>query len=236
MEKKFLFGGIITSALFLTSPVNAIEYDTYVSGKLSISKINTDNNVNLIYNKVYPMSKEIHTDNVLGLKIASGISIPNKYGNIRGELELAWNGKSKDSNKFDVTITSTFNSVFYSTTSIYTALANIYYDFDTNTKFNPYVGFGIGYARAEVSAAGVNSLNNISSESKENNLALNFNLGVSYKYSDKISLDVSYRYSDYGNIENTVATNIANLSSDSYSKGKFKLSSNDITFAVRYLF
>lgn len=98
------------------------------------------------YNKILDNKQK---DDVWGIRLAYGASTPVKYGNIRAELEFGWNDDAKDtsSNAFKVITPTTVKTA--TKTSVNSAMLNVYYDIDTGTKFTPYVGAGLGYARVE---------------------------------------------------------------------------------------
>ena len=85
-------------------------------------------------------------------------------------------------------------------------LANLYYDFDTRTRFTPYLGVGLGFAHNTASAGSVNIVGcdtgstgapncaaTIGSSTKTN-AAGALMAGFSAKLADRWSLDAGYRF------------------------------------------
>lgn len=59
--------------------------------------------------------------------------------------------EDSSTNAFKVVTPSTVNAT--TETSVYSAMLNVYYDIETGTKFTPYIGAGLGYARVESKAS-----------------------------------------------------------------------------------
>ena len=101
---------------------------------------------------------------------------------------------------------------------------NAYYDIDTGTKFTPYVGGGIGYAKLKgsISNGGVK----LASDS-DTNFAWQLGAGIAYAVNKNISVDFGYRYTDMGD-----------LTANIYPTEKFKIDvdSHELLLGVRYTF
>jgi len=69
-------------------------------------------------------------------------------------------------------------------------MANLYYDFNRDGRWQPYVGVGVGGAQVEVDGA----VGPISFDSDDTVFAYQGLAGVAVGLSDRLSLDVGYRY------------------------------------------
>ena len=85
----------------------------------------------------------------------------------------------------------TFNPVDVSVhLNTYTLMTNGYYDFNTGTKFIPYLGAGIGLSHNSVT---VSDDNNSVSVSNGNHFAAQGIAGVAYQLTKAVAFDVQYR-------------------------------------------
>ncbi len=244
MNKIALLNGI--SAALLSINVSAAEYNPYFSLKGSISQIQNDTTAVSDYSfggvthHINTLSDKTHKDSVFGLKAALGTSKALKYGQLRGELELASSETSKEHNQFNFKISKNYIHNFDIKTSYYSAMLNLYYDIDTGTKFTPYIGGGIGYARVKSKAVVTGDIPgghlDISSSTHENNFAWQLGFGVSYQVTNNIDLDFGYRYSDYGNAKDSVTTPIPNLGAPLYADAKYSITSQEVLLGFRYSF
>jgi len=66
-------------------------------------------------------------------------------------------------------------------------MANAYFDIQTNTKFTPYIGAGIGYADLEIHQVGVIDAQGF---------AFQFKAGTAYQFTPSVDFIVGYRYFD----------------------------------------
>lgn len=114
-------------------------------------------------------------------------------------------------------------------------MINAYYDFDTNTKFTPYVSGGIGVARLKANGKvanvehGATTTYEIDGLSRsKNNLAWNLGAGVGYQVNENVVVDAGYRYVDNGSI--------SVWSLDGASKMKTESKSHEFLLGVRYEF
>lgn len=238
MNKILLLTGV-TSALFVAN-ANAIELNPYISAKGAFVKMENEANIdshysfsgkNHHYNKILDNK---HKDDIWGLRIAGGASTPVKYGNLRGEIEFGWNDKAKDSsvNPFKVVTPTTVTAA--TETSVYSFMANIYYDFDTKTKFTPYIGGGLGYAHVKTKVSLPD--NGISQSSSDGNLAWQLGAGVSYTLTDNISIDAGYRYTDYGSVKDSFQRNVEPFKAKFDGSSKYDVSSHEFLLGLRYNF
>lgn len=238
MNKTLLLAGV-ASALFAFN-ANAMDFNQYVSAKGAFIKMKNDAGVNSHYSfsgKNHHYNKILdnnHKDDVWGIRLAYGAATPVKYGKLRGELEFGWNEDAKDSstNAFKVITPATVNAT--TETSVYSAMLNVYYDIETGTKFTPYVGAGLGYARVESKASLPD--NGVSTKSSDNNLAWQIGAGVSYAMTDNISFDAGYRYTDYGNVKDSGQINVAPFKKPFDVSSKYDVTSHEFLLGARYSF
>ena len=72
-------------------------------------------------------------------------------------------------------------------------LANAYYDFDTGTKLNPFIGAGVGFGQVK--------LDERAGDDDDTGFAYQLQTGVIYPINDKLSAQVGYRYLGVNNVE-----------------------------------
>lgn len=80
-------------------------------------------------------------------------------------------------------------------------MANAFYDFQNDSLFTPYLGFGLGlaYLDTKYKANTFNGGSYSGSTSHDQvNFAWNVGGGVAYSFSDTMALDLGYRYLDLG--------------------------------------
>ncbi len=114
-----------------------------------------------------------------------------------------------------------------------TLLVNGFYDFDTGTKFTPFVGAGIGAAFLNTSTKGTvistGATENVSNS--RTNFAWSVGAGVNYAIDTHWSADLAYRYLDLGSVDfgNTVT---------SASKGQMTgdFTAHEVLAGLRYQF
>jgi outer membrane protein OmpA-like peptidoglycan-associated protein len=71
-------------------------------------------------------------------------------------------------------------------------MGNLYYDFDTRSKWTPYVGAGIGLTR--IKANGVTPVSGTSIDDKDLTYGAQAMAGVAYAVTDRLALTLGYRY------------------------------------------
>jgi opacity protein-like surface antigen len=78
------------------------------------------------------------------------------------------------------------------------ALANFYYDFDTRSRFTPYVGFGLGFVRHNVKAGTVEDPCGLCTGTIDANSSTHvagaLMAGFSVALRDRLALDAGYRF------------------------------------------
>ena len=193
MKKLLLLAGV--ACVLSYSQANALEYTPYVSGKLAYSRMKNDVKIRSYdTDEVYTEKFDIKDWNY-GVSVAAGVELPLCNGDaIRTELEYSYrDGAGKTKKYFDEgDIASNKMSVRNQN-----VMLNAYYDFNTGTKFTPYVGGGIGLAHLKASSkfAGTDSADYAAGKIKEssNNFAWNLAAGVGYEVNSNITVDLGYR-------------------------------------------
>lgn len=226
--KKVWLVSVLATAL-LGSMAAAQDYHHYVSGKGAAVRLEnklTGNGNNEATQALYNVNHK-KSDTVAGLRIAYGISMPLWGNNLRTELEYGYNGKAKlegSASTPDLNYKSDIKSQF--------VMANVYYDFDLDSNWTPYVGAGIGYARVKADNQ-VNFGGEVASLSKSSgNFAWNLTAGISYEMTDNLSIDASYRYIDYGKVKNSGSLELGAQKYRAHSHSKVR--SNELNLGIRY--
>lgn len=216
MNKMLLLAGV--AAVLVASNANAVELNPYVSAKLTYSDMTFDGKDT--WGGTRPGShKDSLDDKVWGTSIAAGISNKVAGGAVRTELEYNWNDTAEKGMK--IGNNGPQGNVELDSQSLF---LNAYYDIDTGTKFTPYVGGSIGYAKVEgtISAAG------FSMSEDDTNFAWQLGAGVAYAVNDNVSVDFGYRYTDMGDISKTY--------SDEPATYKMDVDSHELLLGARYTF
>lgn len=194
MNKILLLAGV--AAVFSFS-ANAAEFTPYVSAK--IKYVDMSNDIELydedeLYEYTY--STDID-DKVFGGSVAAGVATKLPYGSLRLEAEYSRNAdaENKESGIIDEDETTITMYDLKMKLESQAFMANMYYDFDTNTKLTPYIGGGIGMAKlkAKLSSFG-ESLGSVD----DTTFAWQLGAGVAYAATDHVTFDAGYRYADYG--------------------------------------
>lgn len=130
----------------------------------------------------------LSNDNGYSIGGVVGVEMPK---NFRAELELNYSEytpnelSSPDSGAFALTGESRFATV----------LANVWKDFDTGTRFSPYIGGGMGMGRADFMFNLVGSGNGFTDNSIT--FTAQVGAGMTIDLSDRVALDAGYRYRTY---------------------------------------
>lgn len=118
------------------------------------------------------LNKEKFSEDTFALSAALGSKIIDFYkGYLRGEIEYTYNEELKDKG-------AEYNSQL--------VMAHLYYDFDINSSFVPYVGAGLGIAFNDVQYA----------EYSDKNTSFTYSLstGLNIPVNNAVSIDLGYRY------------------------------------------
>ncbi len=162
---------------------NAAEINPYVGAKLRYVDMSNDVDVLSV------------DDNVYGGSIAIGASAKVNGGAVRAELEYNKNSDAEDTNTMNLSGEDFEGKFEVETESV---MLNAYYDIDTGSKFTPYIGAGIGYAKVKASMKGEDSTYAYSAKVDDNNFAWQLGAGVGYAVNENVTVDAGYRYVDYG--------------------------------------
>lgn len=184
--KKTLLLASVASTLFAING-HAFDYNPYVSAKVTSSKIDAD------YKWTDSAGGESYNqdDTVFGGAIAAGISVPTAFGAVRTELEYRMNEDAEDE----------IAKIIDTTVETQSLMLNAYVDIDTGTKFTPYIGGGIGYAKVKGSFN--EPIYGSEGSMDDNNFAWQIGLGASYAITQNVALDAGYRYVDFGDFSET---------------------------------
>jgi opacity protein-like surface antigen len=112
-----------------------------------------------------------------------------------------------------------------------TLMVNTYFDWDFDTRFTPYFGFGIGYARNNSDA----SLNDFGTglrqtvDTDKGNMAWSLMVGVQIDINDNWFADAGYRFVDAGELEAGPFANGVRLEAEDVSR-------HDLMLGVGYRF
>ena len=107
----------------------------------------------------------------------------------------------------------------------HTALFNIYYDFDIDSRFIPFVGLGLGYAHSSADTELTNKTTS-ATETKDtstDNFAWSGRVGFFYQLSRHWGLELAYQYIDLGTVEIGPFSDGVNLEIEDYVSHDFIL-------------
>jgi len=191
---KKLILALVCGSMFYLAPTQAGAADfsgLYVTPKFVYSHTNTDFEAH-----ANAGSAKIggYSDSLFGGAIAIGYDFKPRFEvPVRLEFEYSILSSFEDSEALSPTInvTGKFDTqVFF---------INTYYDFHNTSKFTPYIGVGIGMSLVDtkIDANGIN----IFPSNTETNFAWNIGTGISYAFTDKMSVDLAYRYVQLGDGE-----------------------------------
>ena len=180
--------GVLSAALML-APNALAATRWYVRTALSYNNL-ADNGWSSPYGSVNTVSKK-----GVGADLAVGGDLGRVWagGGIRGEFELTW--KYNDVNHFDQLGTQLTNTTGH--TRVLALMYNLINDFRPGSTFDPYLGFGIGYA--DVHFSNYNGYNPTtgtwsSLSSTDSRFAYQALAGVKLNLSDSIAVDLAYNW------------------------------------------
>ena len=178
-------------------------------------------------------SVEFEVDYDAGFNVGGAAGYAHSSG-FRGELELGYQQSDTDSitivNDGGFGVANGLGSLnglaldLDGDISVFTGLANAYYDIDTGGPFTPFVGGGVGLAvvSVDVSTLGAKLL-----DDDDTVFAYQIGGGVSYAINPNLSLSIAYRY---------LGTSDAELTDTVGDTGDWEYSSHNILAGVRYTF
>jgi len=106
--------------------------------------------------------------------------------NLRADITLGYRSEAQVEDSF-TSLDAKYSAL--------TVMANVYYDIVRYRGFTPYVGAGIGLSRNKISDV---ALPVASSGGTKTSFAYALHAGVSYDFSEALTVDASYRYIDLG--------------------------------------
>ena len=224
MKKFLLMTGV--AAFAFASNANALEVSPYVSAKLSYDWAKND----VISEQKEDGYKEsfktkLHKQ-LWGGHYAAGV----KANAIRAEIEWNhWNDAKRtyfddeDGGKDRVRLQN------------HILMLNGYYDFNTCTRWTPYVGAGVGVAMLKLTSNYMWETGKDKMSEKTYNVAWQIGAGVAYDLTKNVALDAGYRYINAGSA--VVRKDAESYTGEYYSR-KFKAdtAAHEIYFGARYTF
>lgn len=156
------------------------------------------------------------TDSTFGGSIAVGYDFSKQFNvPIRAEVEYSSFSDAEAQGSEARVFISPGNAHITGrqTFGIQTLFLNVYYDFETGTRYTPYIGAGLGQGFIDISGHLVFSANGLmgsdiitmnivgANSEKITNFAWNIGAGVGISLTEKWTLDAGYRFVDLGSIE-----------------------------------
>ena len=144
---------------------------------------------------------ELTTDTGFGLDAALGYA----WRNLRLEGEVSWSRLGMDELKFDESVNVEVDVEWSGDVSTLGLMANGWYDIDTGTQWVPYIGGGLGAARAEFGLGATGTITDLDDSeettydgsittSKDWVFAYQIGAGVGYRVSDAAVVQLGYRF------------------------------------------
>ncbi len=118
--------------------------------------------------------------------IAFSVPVGYNFGNgFRAEVEPNLYYAAIDTAEGGTTVDGDFMS--------FSLMANVFYEYANDTKFNPYLGFGVG---PTINSLEIDNVNNASVSASADDIALGWQImpGVNYQLTPQVSFGVGYRY------------------------------------------
>ena len=241
MKKTLLLATVATVAFAMNA--NAGVLTPYVSAKLSAAKLDVNQSGRAIETGMnvgteVTRSFQSYDDSkrVWGTSFAAGVSYGLEGGAIRTELEWQRNTAARMNNTYAHYYGEGDGEAGTSKTKIKTHayMLNAYYDFDTCTKFTPYVGAGIGLAKTKIARHGDTydgPFMGGEGTVKHTGIAWQIGAGIAYALNDNVSVDVGYRYIDYGKFKDSLVDEDWGIYRTSY-----ETTANELYAGLRYSF
>lgn len=137
------------------------------------------------------------TDTVFGGGVAVGYDFNSNFNlPIRAELEWLMFASATGSG-------SDFYSQYLDMDyGVNTLMANVYYDFNTNTRLTPYVTAGLGFAFIDTDVSGNFLGTHIGGgDGSDTNFAWSLGLGLGFDITDNLTIDAGYKFMSLGSSE-----------------------------------
>ena len=192
----------LTAIAFLLMAPSVYGKDWY--GSVSIGGAHTPDSDFSVSGAGLSIEGETELDNDIEIRMSAG----RRIGTFRVELE---GGRSKFNVESNIakrlsagtflTITLPNVKISYNDSDIelISGHANLWFDFDTGTKWRPFLGGGIGITRADLTV-GASDNGGTKLEADDTSVSFQFGAGVSYALTDTTFIDFSYRYSKAPNL------------------------------------
>jgi opacity protein-like surface antigen len=198
-------------------------------------------------NKSYIFNIGNKIDSAFGCSFAIGYDFEKKFDiPIRTEIEYSIQSNIDAERSFtflDSDGISMDTDNWKQTLGIQTLFVNAYWDINTETKFTPYLGagLGLGIIKTKFSGSGWNKGNwsesNLGSNT-ETNFAWNAGAGLGYDVTDNWTIDGGYRFVGLGSVKTSTHTD-SSSSFSSYShiySNVNNLFQHQLSLGVRYTF
>lgn len=150
----------------------------YVAGTLGASFANDSDNTQA----GMTITSELDTGAIVSAAVG------HTFGGIRAEGEIAYIVNEISALK----VSGLGSAPASGDMSAAALMANVYYDFDTNSKWKPFVGGGIGYAN--VSIDNLTSLGVAVADDNAGAFAYQVKAGVGYAFTDSLDGTLGYRF------------------------------------------
>ena len=131
---------------------------------------------------------------------AVGANLTKWVNGLRAEVEVAYRRNDVGGNW--TTSTGSTGGLIDGNVSNFSIMANVWYDFDLGWKIKPYVGGGVGWARAEVDGAAVTTFTDggpttglfTTFDLTSTGFAWQLGLGFNYEAAPGVDVGLGYRY------------------------------------------
>lgn len=203
---KYLLSGVAVCAAFAALGLSAAQAQvsrTYLAGYLGLNTYGPQD-----FSDSNAISGDLEQDHAVSFAGALGLRLSKQF-RVEGELSYR---------KPEVTKVNTNNpsGSFDAGGSVkhWAGLLNVYYDFDTNWKFTPYVtaGAGLSYFQGDLEASGTGQ----SFDDTGYGLTYQAGAGLKYRQRDNLAYTFGYRYLD------TLELDMGDLDID-YSSHEFRV-------------
>lgn len=171
----------VSSTVSYSAKADTVNFsdNLYLSGSLGLTIVKDESE----NDPTIPASLKYDHDNALNINAALGKHFTQ---NIRGEVELGYRSMDTDIDGTVLALPVTGSA----DTDIWTLMVNGYYDFDTGTKFRPYVGAGIGVARYDIDM----TIAGVSDDEDDTVFAYQIGTGVTYNVAEQWDVQAGYRF------------------------------------------
>lgn len=133
-----------------------------------------------------------------GFEVAVGTKITD---NFRAEFAYAWRGGSdKEETYYDETTGSVEEKLKIEPT-VQSYMINGYVDLPTAAKVRPYLGVGVGFAKARYAVTYEDFIppyERVKVNASKTKFAYSLSAGLTYEATSALSWDLGYRYADFG--------------------------------------